>query len=70
MKIRLYTDEEISKLKESFFIRGVKYKRELEYEPLFKLWTIMMKHDCPDLSASEIFSRAVIDASILHKKLP
>ena len=70
MKIRLYTDDEISKLKKSIFINKVKYKRELEYEPLFKLWTIVLKHDCPELTAREIFNRGGIDTNILHNKLP
>ena len=70
MKIRLYTDEEISKLKQSIFIKSVKYKRELEYEPIFKLWTIVLKHDYPELTAREIFARGGIDTNILHKKLP
>ena len=54
MKVRLYTDEEINKLNNSIFVRSVKYKREIEYDPLFKLWTIVMKHDLPELSAREI----------------
>ena len=70
MKIRLYTDEEISKLEQSIFIKSVKYKRELEYEPIFKLWTIVLKHDYPELTAREIFARGGIDINILHKKLP
>lgn len=70
MKIRLYTDEEISKLKQSIFIKSVKYKRELEYEPIFKLWIIVLKHDYPELTAREIFARGGIDTNILHKKLP
>ena len=70
MKIRLYTDNEINKLEQCMFVRSVKYKREIEYDPLFKLWTIMMKHDMPELSAREIFSRGGFDINILHKKLP
>lgn len=57
MKVHLYTDDEIAKLKQSVFVRNVKYKRELEYEPLFKLWTIVLKHDFPELTAREIFAR-------------
>ena len=70
MKVRLYTDEEINKLNNSIFVRSVKYKREIEYDPLFKLWTIVMKHDLPELSAREIFARGGIDINIVHKKLP
>ena len=70
MKVRLYTDEEIKKLNNSIFVRSVKYKREIEYDPLFKLWAIVMKHDLPELSAREIFARGGIDINIVHKKLP
>ena len=70
MKVHLYTDEEINKLNNSIFVRSVKYKREIEYDPLFKLWTIVIKHDLPELSAREIFARGGIDINIIHKKLP
>lgn len=70
MKVRLYTDKEIDKLKQCMFVRSIKYKREIEYDPLFKLWTIMMKHDFPELTAREIFARGGFDINILHKKLP
>lgn len=70
MKVRLYTDEEIKKLKQNMFIRDIRYRREIVYDPIFKLWTIMMRYDCPGLSAREIFERAGIDSSILHKDLP
>lgn len=70
MKVRLYTDNEIEKLKQCIFIRNIKYKREIEYDPIFKLWTIMMRYDMPELSAREIFARGGFDINILHKKLP
>lgn len=70
MKVRLYTDNEIKKLKQCIFIRNIKYKREIEYDPIFKLWTIMMRYDMPELSAREIFARGGFDINILHKKLP
>lgn len=70
MKLRIYTDDEVKRLKSNIFIRSIKYKRELEYDPIFKLWTIMMRLDCPELTAREIFARAGIDVSILHRKLP
>ena len=70
MKIRIYTDEEIKTLKQNMFVRDVLRKREICYDPLFKLWTIMMKHDFPELSAREIFSRGGLDTTILNKKLP
>lgn len=70
MKVRLYTEKEINKLNSSIFIRSVKYKREIEYDPIFKLWAIMMRLEFPDLSAREIFARGGIDVNIVHKKLP
>lgn len=70
MKIRLYTDDEIKILNQNMFVRKVKYKREIEYDPVFKLWTIMMRLKFPELSAREIFSRGGFNIEILHKKLP
>lgn len=70
MKVRLYTGNEIKILEQNIFVRKVKYKREIEYDPLFKLWVIMMRFKFPELSAREIFSRAGFDVNILHPKLP
>lgn len=70
MKVRIYTDEEIDKLKQCTFVRKIKYKREIVYDPLFKLWCIMMRLDFPELSAQEIFSRGGLDTKILHPNLP
>ncbi len=70
MKVRLYTDNEIKILKQSIFVRNIKYKREIEYDPIFKLCTIMLRYDMPELSAREIFARGGFDINILHKKLP
>lgn len=70
MKVRLYTDEEIKVLKQNIFVNSVKYKREIEYNPIFKLWAIMMKYEFPELSAREIFARGGFDINMLHKKLP
>lgn len=70
MKRRIYTDEEISILKKNMFVRSVKYKRELEYDPIFKLWTIMMRLECPELTAKEIFERGGMNTKILHPTLP
>lgn len=70
MKVRIYTDEEIAKLKQCTFVRNIKYKREIVYDPLFKLWCIMMRLDFPELSAQEIFSRGGLDVNILHPNLP
>ena len=70
MKARIYTEKEINTLENNVFIKKVKYKRELEYFPVFKLWCILMKIENPDLSAREIFERGGLDINILHHKLP
>jgi hypothetical protein len=70
MKVRIYTNDEIKILKQNIFIRDIRYCRELVYDPIFKLWTIMMRLDCPELSAREIFARAGIDINIVNKRLP
>lgn len=70
MKVRLYTNDEIKKLEQNMFVRKVKFKREIEYDPLFKLWAIMMRLEFPELSAREIFARAGFDVNILHHRLP
>lgn len=70
MKVRVYTDEELKILKRNIFVREIRYKREIVYDPLFKLWTIMMRLEFPELSAREIFARGGFNINILHKKLP
>lgn len=70
MKVRVYTDEELESLKKNIFVKEIKYKREISYDPIFKLWTIMMRLEFPELSAKEIFARGGFDINILHKKLP
>lgn len=70
MKRRIYTDEEIKILKQNIFINDVLYKRQLVYDPIFKLWTIFMRLEKPELTAREIFKRAGINIVILHHDLP
>jgi hypothetical protein len=70
MKRRIYTDIEIKILKQNMFICDVKYLRQIEYDPLFKLWCIYMKLNCPELTAREIFERAGMNIEILHPSLP
>lgn len=70
MKVHLYTDEEIKILKSNKYVLKVKYKREIEYDPLFKLWAIMMRLDCPELSAKEIFELGGFNTEILNSGLP
>jgi hypothetical protein len=70
LKRRIYTDDEIKILKSNIFIKDVLYKRELVYDPIFKLWTIFMRLECPELTAQEIFKRAGLNTDILHPDLP
>lgn len=70
MKRRLFTNEEIKILELNPFILKVKYKRELEYDPVFKLWCVIMKFERPDLSAKEIFDKAKFNTTILNDSLP
>lgn len=70
MKTRIYTKEELEILKQNIFVLDVKYKREIVYDPIFKLWTIMMRLEHPELTAREIFKLGGFDVTILHSKLP
>ena len=70
MKLRYYTDSELEKLKNNIFVKEVHYKRTIEYDTLFKLWCIMMRIDCPELTGKQIFERAGFDTSFLHTNLP
>jgi len=70
MKERIYTDDEVKILEKNCFIKKVENRKRIEYEPIFKLWTIYMKNKYPDLTAREIFEKAGINTSILHPTLP
>ena len=70
MKISYYTDQELEILRKNIFIKEVHYNRVIEYDPIFKLWCIMMRTDCPELTAKQIFERGGFDTSILHDNLP
>ena len=70
MKTRIYTKEELEILKQNVFVLDVKYKREIVYDPIFKLWTIMMRLEHPELTAKEIFKLGGFDVNILNNKLP
>lgn len=70
MKAHVYTDEEIKILKQNKYVLNVKYKREIEYDPLFKLWTILMRLERPELSAKEIFALGGFNTDILSNDLP
>lgn len=70
MKRRIYTKEEIKLLELNPFIKSVKYYRELEYDPLFKLWVIVKRLEHPELTSKEIFELAKINTKILNHNLP
>lgn len=70
MKLRYYTDSELKTLESNIFVKEIQYKRKIEYDTLFKLWCIMMRFDCPELTAKQIFERAGFDCSILSDTLP
>ena len=70
MKARIYTEDELSILRKNIFVLDVKYKRYIEYDPVFKLWAIMMRLEFPELSAVEIFELGGFDTSILNRNLP
>ena len=70
MKARIYTNEELEILKKNMFVKEVRFKREIIYDPVFKLWSIMMRLYEPQLSAKEIFSRAGFDTTILSDRIP
>ena len=65
-----YTIKEIKKLKNNIYIRDVKYGREIEYEPAFKLWAVYMRLSHPELSARDIFQIAGFDMDIINNKIP
>ena len=70
MKLRYYTEEELNILNSNIFVNEVRYKREIVYDPIFKLWCVMMRLDRPELTGKQIFERAGFDTSILHDNLP
>lgn len=70
MKKRMYSEEEMELLKKCKFVLSIKYGTQIEYDPLFKIWCIMMKLDKPELTAREIFERGGMNIDILHKTLP
>ncbi len=70
MKNRIYTKEEIKILELNPFVLKIKYKREIEYDPVFKLWCIVLKKERPDLSAKEIFELGKFKTDLLSDELP
>lgn len=70
MKLRYYTDSELTSLNSNMFVNNINYKRTIEYDVVFKLWCIMMRLKFPELTGKQIFERAGFDTSILHDNLP
>ena len=70
MKLRYYTDKELDILNNNMFVLSVRYKREIEYDVVFKLWCVMMRLKNPELTGKQIFERAGFDINILHDSLP
>ena len=70
MKLRYYTDKELSSLNSNMFVLSIKYKRQIEYDVVFKLWCVMMRLKNPELTGKQIFERAGFDINILHDSLP
>lgn len=70
MKLRYYTDKELEILNNNMFVLSVRYKREIEYDVVFKLWCVMMRLKNPELTGKQIFEQGGFDTSILHESLP
>lgn len=70
MKLRYYTDKELASLNRNMFVKSVRYKRQIEYDVVFKLWCVMMRLKFPELTCKDIFERAGFDTRILHDSLP
>lgn len=70
MRKHLYTDEEIKILSDNAFILDIKGKSSIEYDPLFKLWAVILKIKCPYLTSKDIFELGGFDTSILNPRLP
>lgn len=70
MKARIYTEEEIKKLEKNVYVMKVQYNRTIIYDPVFKLWSIMMRLCHPELSAKEIFQKGYFDVNMLNDRTP
>lgn len=70
MKVRIYSDEEIKKLEDNIYVMKVQYNRTIIYDPVFKLWCIMMRLYHPELSSKEIFKAANFDINMLNDRTP
>lgn len=70
MRSRIYTKEEITLLEHNPNVMAIKYKRQIEYNPEFKLKTVLMKRDYPQYSSKEIFKYFGMDTSLLDDRTP
>ena len=70
MKVRLFTEEEKQRLESNVYVIKVQHNRTIIYDPVFKLWCIMMRLYYPGLSAKEIFRAGKFDINILNDRTP
>ena len=59
MKSKIYTIKEKDILMTNPFILDIKYDRFIEYDPVFKLWTIYKKRNNHEKTCRQIFMDAV-----------
>lgn len=69
-KRRTFNEYEIKKLLENKNILSIKYNKEIEYDPNFKLWAVEEKIKYPYKTAREIFVERDFDMNILDEKTP
>ena len=70
MKVRIFTEEEKEKLENNIYVIKVQHNRTIIYDPVFKLWCIMMRLYYPELSAKEIFKAGKFDTNMLNDRTP
>lgn len=66
----IYTKEEIKELENHVFVKSVIDENGIEYDPVFKLWSVMIWLKFPKLTEIDIFEKAGFDMDILNKKEP
>ncbi|MDO5568761.1 MAG: hypothetical protein Q4G04_01430 [bacterium] len=69
-KIRIFNELEIKTLLKNKNILSIKYNKEIEYDPNFKLWAVQEKIKYPNKTAREIFVERDFDMTILDEKTP
>lgn len=70
MKSKIYTMKEKNILMCNPFVLDIKYDRFIEYDPVFKLWTIYKKRNNPEETCRQIFQEAGFRTDIMNPKLP